>query len=195
MFISSWQNVVVRRSELMNRRWTFVLVTILILWTGIVLYFGTRNAVVSSRQARWAYDILKRIDQMLDLSETELFVRIKNGLNKLWFGDRKMPTVELVRKSAHFGLYMVLGIVSFWFTFAYSGKVLMAVIISVSLPALVASLDEYLQQFRGRGASLNDVMIDVSGAVTGTVFCLVVFTLVRLIQFFLSKKAQQRKEA
>lgn len=195
MFISSWQNVVVRRSELMNRRWIFVLVTILILWTGIVLYFGTRNAVVSSRQARWAYDILKRIDQMLDLSETELFVRIKNGLNKLWFGDRKMPTVELVRKSAHFGLYMVLGIVSFWFAFAYSGKVLMAVIISVSLPALVASLDEYLQQFRGRGASLNDVMIDVSGAVTGTVFCLVVFTLVRLIQFFLSKKAQQRKEA
>ena len=179
----------------MNRRWTFVLVTILILWTGIVLYFGTRNAVVSSRQARWAYDILKRIDQMLDLSETELFVRIKNGLNKLWFGDRKMPTVELVRKSAHFGLYMVLGIVSFWFAFAYSRKILMAVIISVSLPALVASLDEYLQQFRGRGASLNDVMIDVSGAVTGTVFCLVVFTLVRLIQFFLSKKAQQRKEA
>ena len=195
MFISSWQNVVVRRSELMNRRWTFVLVTILILWTGIVLYFGTRNAVVSSRQARWAYDILKRIDQMLDLSETELFVRIKNGLNKLWFGDRKMPTVELVRKSAHFGLYMVLGIVSFWFAFTYSRKILMAVIISVSLPALVASLDEYLQQFRGRGASLNDVMIDVSGAVTGTVFCLVVFTLVRLIQFFLSKKAQQRKEA
>jgi len=195
VFISSWQNVVVRRSELMNRRWTFVLVTILILWTGIVLYFGTRNAVVSSRQARWAYDILKRIDQMLDLSETELFVRIKNGLNKLWFGDRKMPTVELVRKSAHFGLYMVLGIVSFWFAFAYSRKILMAVIISVSLPALVASLDEYLQQFRGRGASLNDVMIDVSGAVTGTVFCLVVFTLVRLIQFFLSKKAQQRKEA
>jgi len=195
VFISSWQNVVVRRSELMNRRWTFVLVTILILWTGIVLYFGTRNAVVSSRQARWAYDILKRIDQMLDLSETELFVRIKNGLNKLWFGDRKMPTVELVRKSAHFGLYMVLGIVSFWFAFTYSRKILMAVIISVSLPALVASLDEYLQQFRGRGASLNDVMIDVSGAVTGTVFCLVVFTLVRLIQFFLSKKAQQRKEA
>jgi len=195
VFISSWQNVVVRRSELMNRRWIFVLVTILILWTGIVLYFGTRNAVVSSRQARWAYDILKRIDQMLDLSETELFVRIKNGLNKLWFGDRKMPTVELVRKSAHFGLYMVLGIVSFWFAFTYSRKILMAVIISVSLPALVASLDEYLQQFRGRGASLNDVMIDVSGAVTGTVFCLVVFTLVRLIQFFLSKKAQQRKEA
>jgi len=193
VFISSWQNVDVRRAELMNRRWTFVLMTILILWTGVVLYFGTRNAVVSSKQTRWAYNVLKKIDQMLDLSGTKLFIKIRDGLNRLWFGNRKMPTVELVRKSAHFGLYMVLSIVSFWFALVYSRKVLMAVLVSISLPALVASMDEYLQQFRGRGASLNDVMIDVSGAVTGTVFCLVVFALIRLIQFFLSKRAQRKE--
>ncbi|WP_448523263.1 VanZ family protein [Pseudothermotoga sp.] len=177
----------------MNQRWTFVLVTILILWTGIVLYFGTRNAVVSSRQARWAYNVLKKIDQVLDLSETTLFIKIRNFLNRLWFGNKKMPTVELVRKSAHFGLYMVLGVVSFWFAFTYSRKILMAVIISVSLPALVASLDEYLQQFMGRGASLNDIVIDVSGALTGMIFCLVIFALVKLVRFFLRSRKARRE--
>lgn len=160
------------------------MMAILLFWTAVVLYFGTRNAVVSSKQARWAYNVLKKIDQVLDLSETTFFKKIRNVLNRLWFGNKKMPTVELVRKSAHFGLYMVLGTVSFWFAFTYSHKLLMAVLVSVSLPALVASLDEYLQQFRGRGASLNDIMIDVSGALTGMIFCLVIFALVKLVRFF-----------
>jgi VanZ family protein len=169
------------------------MMAILLFWTAIVLYFGTRNAVVSSKQARWAYNVLKKIDQVLDLSETTFFKKIRNVLNRLWFGNKKMPTVELVRKSAHFGLYMVLGIVSFWFAFTYSHKLLMAVLVSVSLPALVASLDEYLQQFRGRGASLNDIMIDVSGALTGMIFCLVIFALVKLVRFFLRTARTQQE--
>jgi len=171
-------------------KWTSVLTCVLLFWIVVVFYFGTRNAIVSSKQARWAYTVLKKIDQMLDFSQTELFTKIRNGLNRLWFGNKKMPSIELVRKSAHFGLYMILGIVAFWFALVYSRSLLIATLMGVSLAALVASLDEYFQQFRGRGASLNDVVIDISGALTGTILCLIVFGVVKLLRT-LSKRRME----
>lgn len=125
---------------------------------------------------------------MLDFSQTKLFTKIKDGLNRLWFGNKKMPSIELVRKSAHFGLYMILGIVTFWFALDYSRRLLIATLMGVSLAALVASLDEYFQQFRGRGASLKDVVIDISGALTGTILCLIVFGAVRLLRTLSKRK-------
>ncbi|KAF2958155.1 hypothetical protein AS159_00035 [Thermotoga sp. Ku-13t] len=113
------------------RKWTLALAFVLLFWIVVVFYFGTRNAIVSSKQARWAYNVLKKIDQMLDFSQTKLFTKVKNSLNRLWFGNKKMPSIELVRKSAHFGLYMILGIMVFWFTLVYSQKLLIATLMAV----------------------------------------------------------------
>ncbi|MEN3008153.1 VanZ family protein [Pseudothermotoga sp.] len=173
----------------MDRRWLMIVVLIaLAFWISIVLYFGTRNANVSSQQARWAYRTLKKVDELLDFSKMPLFIQLKEKLNRLWFGNRKMPTVELVRKSAHVGLYMVLGIIAFWFALLYSRKLLMAILLGLSLPGFVAGLDEYLQQFRGRGASLNDIVIDISGTIVGVILCLLSLSVGRFVRFLARRR-------
>lgn len=179
----------------MNKKWLlFVVFTVLVLWTCLVLYFGTRNPYVSTQQARWAYRVLKKIDQVLDFSTTPLFIKLKERLNKLWFAGKKMPTIEFVRKSAHVGLYMVLGVAAFWFALLYSRKLLIATLLGLSMPALVASFDEYLQQFHGRGASLNDIVIDISGSTVGVFLCLLSLALVKLIKFFFRKAKKDLEE-
>lgn len=179
----------------MNKKWlSFAVFTLLALWICLVLYFGTRNPYVSTQQARWAYRVLKKIDQVLDFSNTPLFMKLKEGLNRLWFANKKMPTIELVRKSAHVGLYMVLGVITFWFALLYSRKLIIAILLGLSLPALVASFDEYLQQFHGRGASLNDIIIDISGAIFGVFLCLLSLAFVKFIKFLFRKTKKDSEE-
>lgn len=178
----------------MNKKWPlFMVFAVLVLWICLVLYFGSRNPYVSTQQARWAYRVLKRIDQVLNFSTTPLFIELKERLNRLWFANKRMPTIELVRKSAHVGLYMVLGVAAFWFALLYSRRLLIAVLLGLSLPAFVASFDEYLQQFRGRGASLNDIIIDISGAIVGIFLCLLSLAFVKLVKF-LSRRTRKDLE-
>ncbi|HQC41724.1 MAG TPA: VanZ family protein, partial [Petrotogaceae bacterium] len=116
-------------------------------------------------------------------------------LKKLWFGTDKVSSMALLRKSAHFGIYFVLGIISFIFSLGYSKKYLMAVITGVTFPAFIACFDEYNQEFFERGAALTDVMIDISGAVAGTVLAVCVILVVKLVLHIKRKNGQGEKKA
>jgi VanZ family protein len=60
----------------------------------------------------------------------------------------------------------------FWYTFRLVSA---GALLGVSLPAFIASIDEYSQEFVGRGSALNDVIIDISGAVFANIIILIVY--------------------
>ena len=98
----------------------------------------------------------------------------------MWLGDQYADSIALVRKSAHFGIYFILGVFSWLFGYLYSKRLLIGTLLGVSLPSLIAALDEYSQEFVGRGSSLNDVLIDISGAVFANIIILVIYVVYKI---------------
>jgi len=166
----------------MRKAIIFTLVFGLIFWVILLFYFSTRPPLVSDKQAKWLYRALKTLDERLDFSRTKLFEKVREFFTQVWFKGRKVNSVEFLRKSAHFGLYLCLGAIAFFLFLAYTRKLPAAVLTGISLPALVGVFDEYAQSFVGRGSRLEDVIVDVSGAVTGVLFSLIFFLLYKVFE-------------
>ena len=84
-------------------------------------------------------------------------------------GATEFVTV-LVRKSAHFLAYAVLGGMFYWALLGYELRVRQAVIFSVSLAFLYAISDELHQTFvSGRSGEVSDVLLDTIGALAGVI--------------------------
>jgi VanZ family protein len=148
---------------------SFLILILILIWIGLVFYFSSQPPDVSGRQSGNVYKFLKKVDNVLDFTQTRWYRNLRSLLEKWWFPDKKPTGEDLVRKSAHFGLYFIMGILSFTFSYTYLRKYVFSILMGVSLPTLIAVLDEYNQSFRGRGASLYDVIVDMNGAVIGTV--------------------------
>jgi VanZ family protein len=74
----------------------------------------------------------------------------------------------VVRKSAHFFLYFVLGVLVFWCARGYEWSTKKVVVSSVFLCAFYAVTDELHQRFTAhRSPSMRDVLIDTVGASIG----------------------------
>lgn len=74
----------------------------------------------------------------------------------------------VVRKMAHFGEYMLLGLLSFIIAVLWIEKMKVSVRIVAIQLVISASLDELHQYFvPGRYASVRDVMIDTAGGIAG----------------------------
>jgi len=123
-------------------------------FSGRDLYFISLQEVLLNLRVKQGTFTTFKLDSVFDFSDTKIFVSVRTFLSKLWFKDEKKPAIYFVRKSAHFGLYLFLGIFCFTFGIMYSKKLLIGLLIGISLPALIASFDEYSQQFFQRGASL-----------------------------------------
>ena len=101
----------------------------------------------------------------------------------------------LVRKSAHFSLYMILGVLSFLAVISYE-KLLFAMRLATSCAVclLYAASDEIHQLFvPGRSGEVRDVMIDFSGAVLGIALSMLVFLLICRIKKKRTEKNEERK--
>ncbi|WP_233185662.1 VanZ family protein [Thermotoga sp. SG1] len=85
-----------------------------------------------------------------------------------------------MRKFAHFGLYFIMGVLSFVLSYSYIEKYVFSILMGVSFPTLIAVLDEYNQSFHNRGSSLYDVIIDMNGAMFGVFFSLLVWFVMKL---------------
>jgi len=179
----------------LKQRFAVIFFFITILWIGMLFYFSTRFPNESARQATFVYNLLKKLDRIFDFSETTLFVKLRMTLNRLWFGAHRATGIEFIRKSAHFGLYMFLGCFSFLFGIFYTQKIFGAILIGLSFPALIASLDEYSQQFFQRGASLNDVIIDISGAAFGVLISTTTYFVVITIVKSIKKRSKRCHES
>ena len=92
---------------------------------------------------------------------------------------------KVVRKSAHFLEYMLLGILAAVDIVAIADAisrrrtpfVALFMLLSVGLAFAVAAIDEFVIQAatEGRGPSWQDIKIDCGGAAAGTLICIVVF--------------------
>ena len=80
-----------------------------------------------------------------------------------------------IRKAAHFSEYALLGVIAFLNSVLYFTKTKTRFFTALPFCLLYAATDEMHQLFTdGRCGSPVDVMIDFSGAVTGTVFIFIV---------------------
>jgi hypothetical protein len=73
----------------------------------------------------------------------------------------------IVRKSAHFFEYAVLGGLAFWMFQGFRVTFWNQIIYSLFMILLVAVMDEYFQSFVARTSSVGDILIDFSGGMTG----------------------------
>ncbi len=87
----------------------------------------------------------------------------------------------IVRKTAHFGIYAILGILSYIAIFNFDRlRPKLKFIIPSSLCLIYAMTDEYHQYFvPGRNCSLNDVLLDFSGSITGILFTMLIYYTVK----------------
>lgn len=101
----------------------------------------------------------------------------------------------LARKSAHFSIYMILGVLSF-LTFISYEKLLFALRLTTSggICLLYAASDEIHQLFiPGRSGEVRDVIIDFSGAALGIALSTFVFLLICRIKKKRTEKNEERK--
>lgn len=175
-----------------KKRWIIFFILI-ISWVLLIFYFSSRDPLTSSQQSSYITKIIKKIDQIIDFSDTKLFQKIEIYLKKLWFKTQYVPPEMLVRKTAHFGLYFILSILTFLTFYTIPrAQLYTSILLGVTLPNLIAVLDEYTQQYYYRGSSLNDVIIDLSGAITGVIFILTILFIFKLV-YKLSQKKNQSK--
>ncbi|MEN3042890.1 MAG: VanZ family protein [Fervidobacterium sp.] len=166
-----------------NKFTLFLLLAIsFILWTFVIFYFSSKPPEISSMQSHFIYRILKKLDSIIDFSSTHTFQNLETKIKMWWFKTQYVPAEMIIRKTAHFGLYFILGILSFLLFYVWKRDVVIALLLGVSLPGILAVFDEYNQLFYNRGSSLNDVMIDIYGAFFGVVLSLIVGWTYKLIK-------------
>gem|GEM_PF-357748 len=166
-----------------------VVVTLLII---AIMFFSSKSPTDSSMQSSYAYRMLKKIDQVLDFSNLPIFQKVERQLKMWWFKTEYVPAEMLIRKTAHFSLYFLLaffvtGFVQFW-----KRDVFVSILVGIGLPNLIAVFDEYNQLYYNRGSSLNDVMIDLSGAACGTLSFLLIFLMTFLIRRFIVSRLNEK---
>ena len=88
----------------------------------------------------------------------------------------------IVRKSAHFCIYLALGFLCFLAMNTYNIKKKTKILTSLTISLLYAISDEIHQIFvPGRAGQVRDVLIDFSGSLTGVVFALILIAIISKI--------------
>lgn len=140
-----------RRLELMmfmENRKKYFLYILLVLWLGVIFFFSSQPGEVSLKQSD---TIIYKITDIVSDKDIET----KEDISKKW--------TFLVRKTAHFLEYFILGLI-IYLVFderKVKYKVLSAIIFAI----LCATMDEIHQLFViGRTAKVFDIFIDTLGA-------------------------------
>lgn len=138
---------------------------LLMIWMIIIFLFSNQNA--SNSQSTSDKVASSIVDTVEIVTNQEISEKKKD--------DFITNTRVLIRKSAHFILYFVLGILSFLTLRSYqmNRKILFY---SVLFCFIYAISDEIHQLFSyGRTAKIMDVLIDTSGSFLGSCLCLIKF--------------------
>lgn len=128
----------------MKNRKKLINLLLVVLWMGVIFWFSGHNAAESSQQSGAV------LRQMHEYGATSL-------------------TQHEIRKAAHFGLYLVLGMLLYGLLRHYkASSVKKQLWLAVLAAALYACTDELHQLFiSGRSSELRDVAVDTIGAAIG----------------------------
>ena len=170
---------------------------LLLVFVGIILVFSVMRLIFnlsaqsgsqSGSLSNSLYLFLRRFDFLGQLLHywDQLVIKVLYMLNleelyPLLFSTYSNWNV-IIRKWAHFGIYMSLGI-AYMGVFTYAFNFYKAFIITLYVGAFFAFTDEVHQLFvDGRSGQISDFGIDVLGLVTGITFCLGIYMMVCLIK-------------
>lgn len=171
----------------MNRKNIGIIIFIVLaLWVGVIFYFSSQPPGRSSDQSGMAIKAFKKANDLFDITDTQVFKKVEATAKARLFNGRYKSTNQIVRKSAHFGIYFILGIMCGVFGYFYTKKILIAFLLGMSLPVVVAVLDEFNQGFVGRVSSLSDVILDGTGALIGAALAAIMILIFKLIGWCLS---------
>ena len=162
----------------------FVVITLLFIWINSMF-----PADVSGQMSGWVQRLLQPVLDFLYSGRIEgalakLASRLPAPLEKAVLGAKgalerllALGPVHLVRKAAHFSEYALLGFFMGLLCVSRDGR--LRFLLPECLCLAAAFIDEGIQLFsEGRGASLRDVCIDLSGATLGVLIALLVLVIV-----------------
>lgn len=167
-------------------KWIFFV--FIAIWVGIIFYFSSQVPEVSHKQSGAALEIFHRINDIFDISDTKMFQKAKYFITQVVLDGRYETPNAVIRKSAHFGIYMILGMISCSFAYVYGKKLLLAIMLGFSFPIMIAVFDEYNQKFTGRTSSLEDVLLDGAGALLGTIIVVFIILICIIVKYFWKKR-------
>lgn len=150
-----------------------IIFAILIIINCIVIFsFSNKIADDSSKQS----GIIVKI-----ISEIILSIKNMQEPEKTLFIEETLTTI--VRKTAHFSIYTLLGLLSMNFALTFESQDYKKIIIALLFCIFYAITDEIHQFFvPGRSCELRDVCIDSLGALTGILLTIVVTKLYRKLK-------------
>ena len=129
---------------------------LIILWMGLIFSFSSDNADKST---------VKSDGVIIRICETVLNRKLNDTEKEKYTSKYIVP----VRKSAHFTLYFILGILVFLFVKDFTAMKYKVVLICVLVVLLYSISDEVHQLFvPGRSGEVLDVMIDTMGGFIST---------------------------
>lgn len=142
---------------MLKRKKAILFWTLLVLWAGVIFFFSAQPDTVSSQQSGFFTHILE--DAVIRISGS-----VKEG--KALYAQLD----HLVRKSAHFMVYFILGVFTqraYWYS-ERRRRPARALALAFVTCALYAMLDEFHQYFvPGRTMRLSDMLLDSIGALCG----------------------------
>ncbi|PKM66614.1 MAG: hypothetical protein CVU95_10050 [Firmicutes bacterium HGW-Firmicutes-2] len=171
-----------------------IFVLVVVFWIGLIFYFSSQPPSSSNRQSKGAVDIFYMLDDHLDFTDSAIFEKAVYFFKEVILQGRYETSNSLLRKSAHVGIYLVLGFMVSLLVYYYHRRYHLAFILGISLPTLIAVMDEFRQSFIGRTSSLSDVVLDGFGATVGTILCLLMLLLIKFgmyIRGIIFKKHEQ----
>ena len=129
--------------------------TLVILWMTLIFLFSNQKADDSSK-----------LSDGLIVKVANVFVDKNLSTNEKETILEKYTT--LVRKTAHFGIYLVLGILVINLLVEYDINIKYLILISLMICLLYSISDEVHQLFiDGRSGEIRDVLIDSTGSLVG----------------------------
>lgn len=131
-----------------SRQWLWTL--IVVFYAGFIFHNSMTPATESSRQSG---AVLSMVLGMLN----------GMGLNGSWV------TEHLIRKMAHFAEYFLLGVLLWNCLKSYNLPGRFWTVLQLWLATVIPLADETIQLFtEGRSGQVDDVWLDISGVITGT---------------------------
>ena len=135
-----------------------IYVVILILWFIFIFMMSHMNSSSSSDlSASFTNKVLEIFNITDNMDEDNKIILIEN----LQF---------IIRKTAHFTIYLIMGILFGLFYTTFNLKLILVFVLSVISGTICAALDEFHQLFiPGRAGMIADILLDSSGVIVGSI--------------------------
>ena len=147
-------------------------------WMCFIFYQGSRQLSDSYHNS----DVV--VNKVVSLIET-MYEKVNPNSSQetIITTQRRVKLAYLIRKSAHFFEYGALAALLIIVFYLLKQSSLNRVIYSLFITLLCAVMDEFYQSFINRGSRVQDIIIDFSGALVGTIFVVIgmkIFTKIKI---------------